>query len=36
VEATVKAFEEIGADELILGPTVSDPAEIDRLAEVVL
>jgi alkanesulfonate monooxygenase SsuD/methylene tetrahydromethanopterin reductase-like flavin-dependent oxidoreductase (luciferase family) len=36
VRATMKAFEEIGADELIFSPAVSDPAEIDRLAEVVL
>lgn len=36
VRATVAAFEEIGADELIFAPAVSDPAEIDRLAEAVL
>jgi alkanesulfonate monooxygenase SsuD/methylene tetrahydromethanopterin reductase-like flavin-dependent oxidoreductase (luciferase family) len=36
VRATVAAFEDIGADELIFGPTVSDPAEIGRLAEAVL
>lgn len=35
VKATIAAFEEIGADELIFNPAVSDPAEIDRLAEVV-
>jgi hypothetical protein len=32
VRATREAFEEIGADELIFSPAVSDPAEIDRLA----
>jgi alkanesulfonate monooxygenase SsuD/methylene tetrahydromethanopterin reductase-like flavin-dependent oxidoreductase (luciferase family) len=36
VKATIAAFDEIGADELIFNPAVSDPAEIDRLAEVVL
>jgi len=36
VRATMKAFEEIGADELIFSPAVSDPAEIGRLAEAVL
>lgn len=35
VGTTMTAFEEIGADELIFLPTVSDRAEIDRLAEVV-
>jgi alkanesulfonate monooxygenase SsuD/methylene tetrahydromethanopterin reductase-like flavin-dependent oxidoreductase (luciferase family) len=36
VRATMTAFEEIGADELIFSPAVTDPAEIDRLAEAVL
>lgn len=36
VRTAMKAFGEIGADELIFSPAVSDPAEIDRLADVVL
>ncbi|WP_433305235.1 LLM class flavin-dependent oxidoreductase [Actinoplanes sp. CA-030573] len=32
----VKAFEEIGLDELILDPSVPDIAEVDRLADAVL
>jgi alkanesulfonate monooxygenase SsuD/methylene tetrahydromethanopterin reductase-like flavin-dependent oxidoreductase (luciferase family) len=36
VRATLKAFEDIGADELIFNPTTDDPAEITRLAEIVL
>ncbi|MFI6340491.1 LLM class flavin-dependent oxidoreductase [Streptomyces sp. NPDC050535] len=36
VKATVASFEEIGADELILNPVISDVDEISRLAEVVL
>jgi alkanesulfonate monooxygenase SsuD/methylene tetrahydromethanopterin reductase-like flavin-dependent oxidoreductase (luciferase family) len=36
VKATAAAFEEIGADELIFAPAVSDPAEIDRLAQAAL
>jgi alkanesulfonate monooxygenase SsuD/methylene tetrahydromethanopterin reductase-like flavin-dependent oxidoreductase (luciferase family) len=31
----VKAFEEIGLDELIFDPTVPDLAEVDRLADIV-
>jgi alkanesulfonate monooxygenase SsuD/methylene tetrahydromethanopterin reductase-like flavin-dependent oxidoreductase (luciferase family) len=36
VKETVAAFADIGADELILNPTVGDPEEITRLAEIVL
>jgi alkanesulfonate monooxygenase SsuD/methylene tetrahydromethanopterin reductase-like flavin-dependent oxidoreductase (luciferase family) len=36
VRETVKAFEELGADELILNPTVPDLGQIAKLAEVVL
>jgi hypothetical protein len=36
VRTTVKAFEEIGADELILNPTSDDLDEIQRVAELVL
>jgi alkanesulfonate monooxygenase SsuD/methylene tetrahydromethanopterin reductase-like flavin-dependent oxidoreductase (luciferase family) len=36
VRTTLKAFEDLGADELIFNPTTDDPAEIARLAEVVL
>jgi alkanesulfonate monooxygenase SsuD/methylene tetrahydromethanopterin reductase-like flavin-dependent oxidoreductase (luciferase family) len=36
VRAAVKAFEELGADELILNPTVPDLGQIAKLAEVVL
>ena len=36
VKTTVKGFEEIGADELILNPTSDDLDEIGRLAEIVL
>jgi alkanesulfonate monooxygenase SsuD/methylene tetrahydromethanopterin reductase-like flavin-dependent oxidoreductase (luciferase family) len=36
IKTTVRAFEEIGADELILNPTLDDIDEIARLAEVVL
>ena len=31
----VRGYEEAGCDELVLFPTVSDPAELDRLAEAV-
>ncbi|MGW5652605.1 LLM class flavin-dependent oxidoreductase [Streptomyces humi] len=36
VRATVKAFEELGVDELMLNPTVDDPDEVVRLADAVL
>jgi alkanesulfonate monooxygenase SsuD/methylene tetrahydromethanopterin reductase-like flavin-dependent oxidoreductase (luciferase family) len=36
VRATMKAFEDLGADELILNPTVPDLGQIGKLAEVVL
>jgi alkanesulfonate monooxygenase SsuD/methylene tetrahydromethanopterin reductase-like flavin-dependent oxidoreductase (luciferase family) len=36
ITATVKAFEEIGVDELILDSTVDDPDQVDKLAEIVL
>ncbi|MFQ5948540.1 MAG: LLM class flavin-dependent oxidoreductase [Acidimicrobiia bacterium] len=31
----VRGYEEAGCDELVLFPTVSDPAELDRLAEAI-
>ncbi|GAA5125948.1 LLM class flavin-dependent oxidoreductase [Pseudonocardia adelaidensis] len=36
IRNTVKAFEDIGADELVLGPGIADPDEISRLADAVL
>jgi alkanesulfonate monooxygenase SsuD/methylene tetrahydromethanopterin reductase-like flavin-dependent oxidoreductase (luciferase family) len=36
VKDTVAAFADIGADELILNPTVGNPEEITRLADIVL
>jgi alkanesulfonate monooxygenase SsuD/methylene tetrahydromethanopterin reductase-like flavin-dependent oxidoreductase (luciferase family) len=36
VRDAVKAFEEIGLDELIFDPSVADLAEVDRLADAVL
>ncbi len=36
IRAQVKAFEDVGADELILDPTVADPEQVDRLAAIVL
>ena len=36
IEATVTAFADIGADELIFNPTVGDLQEIDHLADLVL
>jgi alkanesulfonate monooxygenase SsuD/methylene tetrahydromethanopterin reductase-like flavin-dependent oxidoreductase (luciferase family) len=35
VKDFVRGYEEVGCDELVLFPTVSDAAELDRLAEVV-
>jgi hypothetical protein len=32
----VKAFEQLGADELVLSPTVRGLDQVDRLADVVL
>jgi hypothetical protein len=32
----VKAYEGVGLDELILDPTVSDPAQVEMLAEIAL
>lgn len=36
IAAAVEAFADIGVDEFILDPTVSDPEQVDLLAEVVL
>jgi alkanesulfonate monooxygenase SsuD/methylene tetrahydromethanopterin reductase-like flavin-dependent oxidoreductase (luciferase family) len=36
VRAVIAGFEEAGVDELILDPTVGDPAQVDLLAEVAL
>jgi alkanesulfonate monooxygenase SsuD/methylene tetrahydromethanopterin reductase-like flavin-dependent oxidoreductase (luciferase family) len=36
IREAVKAYEEVGLDELILDPTVSDPGQVDLLAELVL
>ena len=36
IKQTVKAFEDIGAEELVLGPGVADLDEISRLADAVL
>ena len=33
IAATIKSFQDIGADELVFNPTTSDPDEIERLAE---
>jgi alkanesulfonate monooxygenase SsuD/methylene tetrahydromethanopterin reductase-like flavin-dependent oxidoreductase (luciferase family) len=33
IAATIKSFEEIGADDLLFNPMTDDPAEIERLAE---
>ena len=36
IKEVIAAFAEIGLDELILDPTVSDPAQVEMLAEVAL
>ena len=36
VREVVAAFTEAGVDELILDPTVGDPAQVDLLAEAAL
>jgi alkanesulfonate monooxygenase SsuD/methylene tetrahydromethanopterin reductase-like flavin-dependent oxidoreductase (luciferase family) len=36
IRDTVKAFEDIGVDELILDATVDEPDQVDRLADIVL
>ena len=36
IRGALQAYEEVGLDELILDPTVSDPRQVDQLAEVVL
>jgi alkanesulfonate monooxygenase SsuD/methylene tetrahydromethanopterin reductase-like flavin-dependent oxidoreductase (luciferase family) len=36
IREAVQAYAEVGLDELILDPTVSDPRQVDLLAEVVL
>ena len=36
IRQTVKAFEEVGVDELILDPTVPDLEQVDRLADTIL
>jgi alkanesulfonate monooxygenase SsuD/methylene tetrahydromethanopterin reductase-like flavin-dependent oxidoreductase (luciferase family) len=35
VRATIKAFEDVGADELMLWPTIAELDQVDRLAELV-
>jgi hypothetical protein len=35
IREAVKGYQEVGLDELILDPTVSDPSQVDLLAEVV-
>jgi hypothetical protein len=36
IRERVKAFADIGVDDLVLDPTVADPAQVDRLADIVL
>ncbi len=36
IKEVIAAFAEVGVDELILDPTVSDPAQVELLAEVAL
>jgi DNA-binding LacI/PurR family transcriptional regulator len=36
IRDVIAAFEEAGVDELILDPTVGDPAQVDLLAEAVM
>ena len=36
IKDTVKAFEDVGVDELILDSTVDGPDQVDKLAEIVL
>ena len=36
IKGAVQAFQDAGVDELILDPTVADPAQVDLLADVVL
>jgi alkanesulfonate monooxygenase SsuD/methylene tetrahydromethanopterin reductase-like flavin-dependent oxidoreductase (luciferase family) len=36
IRQTVKAFEDIGVEELVFDPTISDPAQVDALADIVL
>jgi alkanesulfonate monooxygenase SsuD/methylene tetrahydromethanopterin reductase-like flavin-dependent oxidoreductase (luciferase family) len=36
IRDVISAFEEVGVDELILDPTVGDPAQVDLLAEAAL
>ncbi|MGY1683415.1 LLM class flavin-dependent oxidoreductase [Geodermatophilus sp. SYSU D01176] len=36
IKEVIAAFAEIGVDELVLDPTVSDPAQVEMLAEVAL
>jgi hypothetical protein len=36
IRDVIAAFQEAGVDELILDPTVGDPAQVDLLAEVAL
>jgi alkanesulfonate monooxygenase SsuD/methylene tetrahydromethanopterin reductase-like flavin-dependent oxidoreductase (luciferase family) len=33
IAATIKSFEDIGADDMLFNPMTADPAEIERLAE---
>jgi hypothetical protein len=36
IKAALQAYREAGVDELILDPTVSDPGQVDLLAEAAL
>jgi alkanesulfonate monooxygenase SsuD/methylene tetrahydromethanopterin reductase-like flavin-dependent oxidoreductase (luciferase family) len=36
IVATVRAYEDVGVDELILDATVNEPDQVDKLAEIVL
>jgi hypothetical protein len=36
IRATARAFEDLGADELIFSPSVPDVDQVDRLADAVL
>ena len=36
IKDVIAAFADIGVDELVLDPTVADPAQVDLLAEVAL
>jgi hypothetical protein len=36
IRDVIAGFQEVGVDELILDPTVGDPAQVDMLAEAAL